>query len=296
MIRSLVLALCLALPLSALAQDDASLLVPLAPHPTKAHRKKPKHRHNDLDQLAPLNLPTTLTVKVPGVEDAQVTVDGKDWGKAPVEARKVRPGAHRVRVSRPGFATFKRRVVVHSGDRAHVAVKLRAVSGVLTVRSTPPGAEVSLDGARLGSTPLVQKVVKPGSYELRLRADGFMNDLSRVDLRAGQDTVIARTLVAVPKPEPTPVATAEVKPADRPVQVALTPKVAPDPGPLPTEQYAEVEPTKAWYEHWYVWAGAGAVVAAAAVGIAASSGGTTVGAPPLAASVCGGACDGVLTP
>jgi hypothetical protein len=292
MIRSLVLALCLALPLSAFAQDDASLLAPLAPHPTKSHRKKPKHRHNDLDQLAPLNLPTTLTVNVPGVEDAQVVVDGKDWGTAPVNGRKVRPGAHRIRVSRPGFAPFKRRVVVRTGDRAHVAARLRPVAGVLTVRSTPPGAEVSLDGERLGPTPLVQKVLKPGSYELRLRMEGFMNDLSRVALRAGQDTVIARTLVAVPKPLPV----AEAKPVDRPVQVALSPTVAPEPGPLPTEQYAEVEPPKAWYQHWYVWAGAGAVVAAAAVGLAASSGGTTVGAPPLAASVCGGACDGVLTP
>jgi len=284
MIRSIALVLSLALPFAAYAQDDASLLAPLAPHPTKSHRHRHKS-HNDLDQLAPLNLPTTLTVDVPGVDGAKVTVDGKAWGSAPIQRRALRAGAHRIRITRPGFAPYSRRVVVRSGDRARVAATLKAVSGVLTVHSTPAGADVSLDGEVIGVTPVDQKKVKPGSFELRLHAPGFMDDVSRVALTLGQDTVVDRKLEPVPTPH-----------TDRPVQVSLAPTVAPEPGPLPTEHYTEVEEPTAWYKHWYVWAGAGAVVAAAAVGIAASSRGTTVGGPPEAASVCGGACDGVLTP
>ena len=62
MIRSIALVLSLALPFAASAQDDASLLAPLAPHPTKSHRHRHK-AHNDLDQLAPLDLPTTLLLR-----------------------------------------------------------------------------------------------------------------------------------------------------------------------------------------------------------------------------------------
>lgn len=284
MIRSLALVLSLVLPFTALAQDDASLLAPLSPHPTKPHRHR-HPKHNDLDQLAPLNLPTTLTVEVPGVEGAQVTVDGKAWGLAPIKARTVRAGAHRIHVTRPGFAAFSRRVVVRSGDRAKVAATLRPTSAILTVRSTPPGAEVSLDDEPLGETPVEQKAVRPGSHELRVHAPGFMDDVARLTLRLGQDSVLERTLEPVPPPQ-----------TDRPVQVSLAPRTAPEAGPLPTETYTEVEAPSPWYKRWYVWAGAGAVVAAAAVGIAASSAGTHVSGLPTDAAVCNGPCDAVLKP
>lgn len=282
MIRSLALAVCLLSPLLAQAQDDASLLAPLTPHHGKSHKKHHRHR-SDLDELAPLNLPTTLSVEIPGnVEGAQVSVDGKPWGQAPIARHAVTPGAHQVSVTRPGFAPFSKRVVVRMGDRARVSAELQAVSGVLTVRSEPPGAQVSLDGAPLGVTPLAQRAVKPGSYELRLHAPGFMDDVARIELRAGRDVVVERTLIPVPR-------------SDRPVQVSLAPAGSAA-EPMPEVAEDEVEPPTPWFKRWYVWAGAGAVVAAAAVGLAASSGGTTVGAPPSPTTVCGGPCAGVLTP
>ncbi len=43
--------------------------------------------------------------------------------------------------------------------------------GKLSVFSEPPGLDVSLDGARIGKTPVISKVVEPGTYALRVNGE-----------------------------------------------------------------------------------------------------------------------------
>lgn len=291
MIRALAVALCVLVPLAAQAQDDASLLAPLTPSKPKA---KAHPKHDDLDVIAPLGKPaaghaTRLSVRAP--KAAQVEVDGKSWGVAPVAEHAISPGTHELAVTRPGFAPYHRRFVVRRGKHLILSATLQPVSGVLAVRSEPPGADVSVDGEPVGKTPVTGRELKPGNYELRVHAPGFMEDVSRIAMRAGEETSVDRRLVPAPKV------------SQGPRVVSLAPRVtqtgpsAPEPvaavAPVTTE--AQAEPSTPWFKRWYVWAGAGAVVAAVAVGVAASSG-TKIGGPPTPTSVCGGPCDGVLTP
>ena len=300
MIRTCLLALALLLPAAAHAQDD-DLLAPLAPKPTQAkkHHHRKSHRKSqpapaptpapqqnpapadDLSVLAPLQLPTALGVRVgEGLSRAEVFVDGMSWGFAPIAPKEISPGPHRVVVKRPGFAEFSKTVQLRPGKKLQLSAELEPVSGVLAVKTTPEGADVLIDGKTVGRTPVADLLLPPGSYELRVRHLGFMDDVSRIAVRAGRDYPIDLALVAQPHEN------------DRPTQVALAPTSTPStalPGTPVAE--AEAEAPKPWYNHWYVWAGVG-VVAAAAVGIAAASGGG--GSPISAQSVCGGSCDAVL--
>jgi hypothetical protein len=302
MIRTCLLAFALLLPAAVHAQD-MDLLAPLAPKTktkSKKHHRTRKHHHpkqetqpaapapeqppaesDDLSVLAPLQLPTALGVKVgDGVTGAEVFVDGKSWGLAPIAPKEVAPGSHRVVVKRPGFADYAKTVNLESGKKLQLNALLEPNAAVLAVRTEPAGAEVLIDGKPVGMTPLTNLLLPPGSYELRIRHPGFMDDVSRIAVRAGRDYPVKLDLVPLPRH------------GDRPTEVALTPSSTGN-AALPGTPLAEaqVEGPKPWYKRWYVWAGVG-VVAAAAVGVAAASGGSN---PPISAqAVCGGSCDGVL--
>jgi hypothetical protein len=105
---------------------------------------------------------------------------------------------------------------------------------VLTLETTPPGAEVYVDEERVGKTgpegKLKISTLGPGEHRVRVSAAGY-DDLSRsVTLTAGQTTVVAVALAAE-KPavtespaapqsrEPTPVGTGIVPAGENPMDV-----------------------------------------------------------------------------
>jgi hypothetical protein len=252
-----------------------------APTPAAPAPAAKAEADDELDQLAPLDLPTTLTVHVGGgVKGAEVEVDGERWGQAPVNAHPLEPGEHRVLVRRPGFADFHKTVTVRAGDRAQVNALLEGTAGLLSIKSTPPGAEVLIDGRAIGHTPLLQVTLPPGSYELRVRAQGYMDDVSRIAVRAGRDYPLELSMLPL-------------NGGDRPTQVALAPQAA-QAEPLVPEVSESVAQSPAWYQHWYVWAGVAAVAAGATAGVLAAT--SKAPSPISASSVCGGNCDAVLSP
>lgn len=288
----------------ALAQDD--LLAPLTPSTKKAKpakKKKParasrvvkkKKAAAEEEFLAPLVEKTELEVKVAGGLRAKVFIDGREVGAVPGEAFEVEPGEHTVTVKRPGFADAIREVTVAEGERTELSVNLEAVSGVLTVLASVPAAKVFLDGSFEGSVPLRDLLVVPGSHEVKVSADGYVSEVTRLSVKAGKDYTVNAELK---KGEDR----GAVAAADRPARTDLTlddDEGDEEIGPvsLVAESTPEVSAPPAWYQRWYVWAGAGAVVAGAvATGMVVANSG-----PDLSrnggAAVCNGPCAGVLIP
>jgi len=98
------------------------------------------------------NAPGTLVVEStpPG---AEVSVDGRQVGKTPIEGIEVAPGARRLRVSGArldgGWGTWEQVLEVEAGERVHVDVALARTqpAAVATNRGTPSAApEGRLDG------------------------------------------------------------------------------------------------------------------------------------------------------
>lgn len=221
---------------------------------------KPRPAPTPDEDLAPLTpLMGDLVLKLAATSTtrrAKVTIDDKDVGTLPVPPQTLSPGEHTVVVRAPGFAWWTRKVTLVGNKPSEVTVTLEATAALVSVTSDSSGAEVLINGKGVGTAPVEEMEVAPGSTTIVVRKDGFAESTQTVKLVAGREYPISVKLGTVP------VTPAIVAGSDRPENTNLTP-ANPD-ASLGLE--ASVEPTPA-YKRWYVWAGAAAVVAAVAVGV-----------------------------
>ena len=103
-------------------------------------------------------------------EGASVTVDGIFHGRTPLEVA-VRPDApHEVRVSLAGHATSTTDVSVRPLGKTEVHAVLEALTGEVTIRSRPPGADLLVDGVPRGTTGRTLRLeARPHMIEVRLK-------------------------------------------------------------------------------------------------------------------------------
>lgn len=105
---------------------------------------------------------------------ADIFVDGVNVGQTPATI-KAKAGAVRVLVTEGGETLPCRQTVqVQTGKTSSVTCVLGALFGQVDINSSPPRAEVYLDGKLLGKTPIVVKKVKRDQeHTLRLVLEGF---------------------------------------------------------------------------------------------------------------------------
>jgi len=96
-------------------------------------------------------LPGTLglTTLPPG---GRFYVDGEYVGTSPAVVSKLKPGDHEVRAEVEGYAPETRTITIANGASVREEFRLSNVMGRLEVRTSPPGAEVLLDGKVVGIT------------------------------------------------------------------------------------------------------------------------------------------------
>lgn len=83
---------------------------------------------------------------VPAVPLAQVDIDGQLFGFTPINGKTIKPGRYRVRVSKEGFVTVERTIVVAPGQRFVLPIKLQPVRTVDVSDPTPPRITPSSEG------------------------------------------------------------------------------------------------------------------------------------------------------
>lgn len=320
----------LAAPSSALAQAD-DLLAPLTPStkPTKAKpgktkvvkkkpaakvTKKPAARPSkatakggkkkntpppDDSLLAPLApVKTELAVFITGsVKGARLTLDGRDAGvltPAPLTLT-VTPGEHSLVVRKPGYEEYTRRLDVKEGATVDVKVALQATMGFAKAFADVAGTVVLVDDIEVGTVPMSDILLKPGSREIEFRAQGYKPHVHNINVLAGTtyeltgrmrplvDTGVASNTPRVVDTPRAPVLDPATSMPDEPNQALAFDSESPD---------AQVEgSSKPWYGRWYVWAGVGAVVAAGAVGAVMATRDPTVNTIDDPNSICPGGCD-----
>jgi len=65
-------------------------------------------------------------------------------------------------------------VVIRSGEKMSVNLKLETARGLALIRSTPPNADVELDGTFIGQTPLFLPEAPLGEHRLTVKATGYL--------------------------------------------------------------------------------------------------------------------------
>ena len=124
------------------------------------------------------------------VKQGVVEIDNIEVAKLPLSGPlDVAGGAHVVGVVSPGYAPARKEVVVAGNETTQVELELIAIEGLLAhigVQCRIPAADVFVDGARVGKTPLEATVtVAPGAHQVEVRRAGYVSVLRSIALQDG---------------------------------------------------------------------------------------------------------------
>lgn len=145
------------------------------PHRPTAHRRAPSAAR------------LSVTANLPAVG----YLDGHRLGTLPLTRVKVPPGNHRLRVVAVGLgAAREERLVLAAG--AAQSREVRFAKGKLNI-DAEPWADVWVDGARMGQTPLAGREVWEGKHQVRLQGPGGSKTLE-IRVHAGQTAVVNERL------------------------------------------------------------------------------------------------------
>lgn len=104
---------------------------------------------------------------------ASLNLNGKYQGSTPITIPDLPPDLYGISLSDPGFINLSRRVEVLSGTVTEVSVNLSSVNGTLWVTSVPVGADITIDGADAGKTPVLLANLTPGNHTITASGPGF---------------------------------------------------------------------------------------------------------------------------
>ena len=125
-------------------------------------------------------------------------VDGDPAGELPAGPVTLAPGRRRLRVETPEHALWTLDVVLAPGEEVRVTAVPSPGPGSLSVRSTPAGATVRIDGEAAGVTPLAREGVPPGERLVAVSLDGYRQWRGPIWVYAGEKSKVETTLTPLP--------------------------------------------------------------------------------------------------
>jgi formylglycine-generating enzyme required for sulfatase activity len=128
--------------------------------------------------------------------EASVSVDGEFRGRTPLAVRLSPGRQHRVALSKPGYETATRELSVAADSGRKLVIELAPQYGEIAVSSTPPGAEIWVDGQRRGVTPATLELTAV-SHAIEIRQQGFAVERAELTPRPGFPQSLERTLLAL---------------------------------------------------------------------------------------------------
>ena len=136
-----------------------------------------------------------VVANIPG---AEVWLDGAPRGPAPLDLTDVASGVHLVEVRAKGYANKEERVTVVNGQNVVLKVDLGISGPAAKVRivSPQPGAQVFVDGADLGKSP-VETELAAGDHFVVVEAEGIPKFERKITVESGKDMVVTAEAKAV---------------------------------------------------------------------------------------------------
>jgi len=137
----------------------------------------------------------TGTISVSSLSsNVTVHIDDAYKGTAPVTVSGVKVGSHTIKLEKSGYETITRTVTVGAYETATISETLTQKAGRITVSSSPPGADIYLDGIHKGTTSKTISSVEVGSHTIKLEKSGYVDITRTVAVGAGETATISETL------------------------------------------------------------------------------------------------------
>ncbi len=106
---------------------------------------------------------------------ATVTIDETPRGVTPLTLTDLAPGKHLMLVEKRDYDPIRETVTLDSMEKLSREFRLSATRGLILIHSIPVGAEVEIDGAHRGATPLLIADLPLGHYRARLHKPGYIS-------------------------------------------------------------------------------------------------------------------------
>lgn len=111
---------------------------------------------------------------------AMVVFDDALCDQTPTTLKQVLPGDHLLVVRKSGYHEARKTVMIQPGERVAVEIKLEPIVGTALIHSIPKGADVEIDNANYGKTPLLITDFALGKHRLKLSAHGYLPKIVEV--------------------------------------------------------------------------------------------------------------------
>ena len=133
----------------------------------------------------------SVTCPTPAVS---LYVDKKSVGVAPWSG-SLKEGMHLIEAKKEGYRSQQRTINLTQQQKLDVAFnELAAIQGNLSVNYKPFGADVYVDGKKVGQSPRVFNGLLVGSHKVEIKKDGYGTDSQQVNILEGQTATLAGML------------------------------------------------------------------------------------------------------
>lgn len=106
--------------------------------------------------------------------DALLFVDGVSRDRSPATLTGLAPGTHLLIARRHGFREARQSFSLMAGQKLALDLQLEELRGLVLVHSSPTGAEVQVDEAFRGRTPLLLTDFPLGKHRVRVSLQGYL--------------------------------------------------------------------------------------------------------------------------
>ena len=133
----------------------------------------------------------SVTCPTPAVS---LYVDKKSVGTIPWTG-SLKEGMHLIEAKKEGYRSQQRTINLSQQQKLDVAFnELAAIQGNLSVNYKPFGAEVYIDGNKVGQSPRVFNGLLVGNHKVEIKKDGYGTESKQVNILEGQTATLAGML------------------------------------------------------------------------------------------------------
>jgi formylglycine-generating enzyme required for sulfatase activity len=129
-------------------------------------------------------------------EGAQIRVDDELLGTTPADV-EILSGQRQLALKLPGYKRVERTLAVRAGEpQALTDIELAPADGLVSLRSDPSGAIVTVDGRFRGRTPVELELAPGRRYRLQFTKAGYESASRSLTVESGVERALAVTLEA----------------------------------------------------------------------------------------------------